>query len=409
MKNPALLLVSAALIISTLSSTGFAQTTPAQTTPAQPAPAQTAPAQPTTQTITTTTTPAPVPAPDLSDPAGLLVQATALATKARASSSRNVDDVVWKQAVAAAELAVQAAPGSPEALKLRAQVYSDVGFWKQAEVSWYAYLKVVPGDTQAMKTAAAAQYNLGYAAYARGDLGNASAPFARCLTLDPSNADCALWGGRVALENGQFAQAVTLYGQAAKLRPQDKVAAYFLGVAQSAGKYGPAATTAFSRAYQNYDAGKKQDALDGYKAATAAAPNFIEAWREQGRLALELNDAASAKVAYDAAVGLPGASASDRYNQGLAAEGARYSLQAVKSFRDAYARYTAGDKAAAEAGFQAASTASANYAKAWSWLGRARYEQKNFAGAAEAYAQAVKLDPADKAAAYYLKLSLTGK
>ncbi|WP_424949653.1 tetratricopeptide repeat protein [Deinococcus sp.] len=383
MKLPAVALLSALLLGSGLVS--------AQTT--------------TVQTATTVTT----PTPDLSDPAGLLAKANALAATARASRSRNIDDVVWKQAAAAAELAVQAAPTSPEALKLRAQVYSDVGYWKAAETGWDAYLKVGPGDAQAMKTAALAQYNLGYAAYARGDLSSAPAPFAKCLTLDPGNADCALWGGRVALEGGQFAQAVTLYRQAAEVRSQDKVAAYFLGVAQNASKYGPAATTAFSRAYQNYDAGKKQDALDGYKAATAAAPNFIEAWREEGRLALELSDTASAKAAYDAAVGLPGATASDRYNQGLATEGAQVGLMAVKSFRDAYGRYTAGDRAGAEAGFQAATTAAPSYAKAWSWLGRARYEQKNFAGAAEAYAQAVKLDPADKSAAYYLRLSQAGK
>ena len=187
------------------------------------------------------------------------------------------------------------------------------------------------------------------------------------------------------------------------------MAAYFLGVSQNAGKYGPAATTAFSRAYQNYDAGRKQEALNGYKAATAAAPNFIEAWREQGRLALELGDAASAKAAYDAAVALPGTTASDRYNQGLATEGAQVGLAAVKSFRDAYSRYTAGDKAAAEAGFQAATAAAPGYAKAWSWLGRVRYEAKNFPGAAEAYAQAVRLDPADKSAAYYLRLAQAGK
>jgi tetratricopeptide (TPR) repeat protein len=389
MNKAALLNISAALLLAALGGPALAQTkTPA---PVQPAPSS---------------TPA---APDLSDPAALLQKATDLAAAATASKSRNIDDVAWKQAAAAADVAVQAAPGNPAALKLRAQVYSDVGFWKQAEGAWDAYFKVVPGDMAAMKTAALAQYNLGYAAYARGDLSKAPAPFAKCLTFDPANADCALWGGRVALEGGQFGPALTLYQQAAQLRPGDKVAAYFLGVARDAGKYGPAATTAFSRAYQDYDAGRKPQALAGYKTATAAAPNFLEAWRQEGRLALELNDAASAKAAYDAAVALPGASAADRYNQGLASEGAQYGLQAVKSFRDAYGKYAAGDKAGAETGFQAATTASASYAKAWAWLGRARYDQKNYAGAAEAYGQAVKLDPSDKTSAYFLKLAQAGK
>ncbi|ULH15229.1 tetratricopeptide repeat protein [Deinococcus sp. KNUC1210] len=373
----------------------------------------TAQAQSTTTTTTTTTTTAPVqatPVTPTGDPAALLAAARDLVQQARTKSSSNhIDDLAWKAAADAAEIAVRADPSNPAALQLRAQIYSDVGFWKQAETAWDAYLKVQPSDVQAMKAAAVAQYNLGYAAYARGDIRNALAPFARCQTLDPQNADCALWAGRVALESGQFAPAVAQYQQALQLRPSDKVASYFLGVAQNAGKYGPAATTAFSRAYQNLDAGSKQAALNGFKSATSAAPNFIEAWREEGRLALELNDAASAKAAYDAAVNLPGASASDRYNQGLAAEGAQVGLPAAKAFRDAYAKYQAGDKAAAEAGFQTAVNAAPGYGKAWSWLGRVQYENKNYAAAAVSYGMAVKADPNDKTSAYYLKLSQAGK
>jgi tetratricopeptide (TPR) repeat protein len=399
MKNPAFLMLSAALTLSALNGSVLAQT---EATPAPATPAPAAAPAPAGQLK-------PKVAPDLSDPAALLLQATDLAAKARASKSRNIDDLVWKQAAAAADVAVQAAPDSKEALKLRAQVYSDVNFWSQAALSWDSYLKLVPNDAPALKAAAVAEYNLGYLAYARGDISKAPAPFAKCLTYDPTSAECALWGGRVALETGKFDVAVTLYQQAAQLKPQDKVASYFLGVSKNAGKYGPAATTAFSRAFQNYDAGKKQDALDGYKTATAAAPNFIEAWREQGRLALELNDAATAKAAYDAAVKLPGASPADKYNQGLSSEGAQYGLQGVKAFRAAYAKYAAGDKAGAEAGFLVATGSSVTYAKAWSWLGRARYDQKNYSGAAEAYGQAVKLDPADKTSAYYLKLAQAGK
>ncbi|MFC4452666.1 tetratricopeptide repeat protein [Deinococcus sonorensis] len=343
------------------------------------------------------------------DPAALLQQAQTLEQQARATTSRNIDDARWKQAAAAAEAAVQAAPQSQPALRLRATIYTEVGFWKQAELAWDAYLKLAPDDAAARSQAAIAQYNLGYAAYARGDLGSAPANFTRCLTLDPKQFQCALWGGRVALESGRFPEAVNLYQQAVALNGSDKVAPYFLGVAQNAGKYGPAATAAFSRAYQALDAGRKQEALSGFEAATASAPNFIEALREQGRLALELNNAASAKAAYDAAAALPGASAADRYNQSVADEGAVVGLPAVKAFRDAYSKYAAGDKVGAEAGFLAATTANPSYAKAWSWLGRSRYEQQNYTGATEAYTQAVLLDPNDKASAYYLRLSQQGK
>lgn len=362
------------------------------------------------------TTPAPAPADtqNQSAPAAgnAIQQAQTLADQARKAYPKNawnIDKPLWKQAADAAEQAVSAAPSDANALLLRARIYTDVGFWRRAELSWDAYLKAVPGDQAGIQTAATVQYNLGYLAYQRGSLPESKAAFQKCLGLNAQDARCAQWAGRVALEGADFQGALTLYQQAVQLAPGDKVSAYFLGVARNAANYGPAATRSFSRAYQDYDAGRKAQALAGYKEATASAPTFIEAWREQGRLALELGDAASAQAAYDAASKLPGATASDKYNLGVAQEGARFGLPAVKAFRDAYGKYTAGDKAAAEAGFQAATQASDSYQKAWAWLGRARYDQKNYTGAVEAYTKATQLDPNDKASAYYLGLAKKGK
>ncbi len=346
------------------------------------------------------------------DAGSALTQAQSLADQARKAypqNSWNIERPLWKQAAAAAEQAVAAAPNDATALKVRAQIYTDVRFWRKAELGWDAYLAQNASDATAKQTAATVQYNLGYAAYQRASLPEASAAFAKCLTFDPTNGACAEWGGRTALESAQFPQAVALYQQAVQINPQNKVAAYFAGVAQQASTYGPAATQAFSRAYQDYTAGDKQKALTGYKTATASAPTFLEAWRQEGRVALELQDAATAAQAYGAAAALPGANATDKYNLSVAQEGQQYGLAAVTTFRNAYSKYAAGDKAGAEAGFLAATQANANYAKAWSWLGRARYDQKNYTGAADAYGQAVKLDPNDKTSAYYLGLAQQGK
>ncbi|WP_148234894.1 tetratricopeptide repeat protein [Deinococcus maricopensis] len=344
-------------------------------------------------------------------PAQAAERAQTLAAQGRAlpKNAWNIDTSPWKEAAAAAERAVQGEPTNTAYLRLRATIYSDVGFWRQAERAWDAYFAAGGSGDADVARAAEAQYNLGYAAYTRGSLNEAGTAFAKCLSLAPTNAQCAQWAGRVALENGQFAEATRLYEVAVKAAPNDKVSAYFLGVSRNAAKYGPAATRAFTRAYQQYDAGKKAEALALYGEAAASAPNFVEALREGGRVALELGDAAAAVRSYEALTKLPGATASDTYNLGVAREGAQYGLGAVQAFRGAYARYTAGDKAAAEAGFLTATRANAKYAKAWAWLGRVRYEAKNYAGAADAYAQAVQLDPNDKTSAYYLKLARAGK
>ena len=81
----------------------------------------------------------------------------------------------------------------------------------------------------------------------------------------------------------------------------------------------------------------------------------------------------------------------------------------MQTFRTAYSKYAAGDRAGAEAGFLQATGENLTYAKAWAWLGRVRYERKDYAGAAEAYGRAVALDPNDKSSAYFLRLAQQGK
>lgn len=366
--------------------------------------AQTAPAQ---------AAPVETPAPQLSAE-GAAAQARSLAEQARRSypqGSASIDQTLWKQAAAAAEQAVRLAPQNAEYLKLRAEIYTEVGFWRQAELAWAAYFRVAPaqpGSAEA-RAAAAVQYNLGYAAYTRNQPDQAGRFFAACLELDAQNADCATWAARTALEAGNYAQAQTLYARALTLRPGDRTLTYFGNLARDASRYGPAATRAFSRAYGDLEAGRRPQALAGFQEAAQAAPNFAEAWREAGRLALELGNAQAARAAYQGAVTLPGATASDRYNLALAQEGEQFGLKAVRDFRAAYASYSAGNRTAAEAGFQSVTGQNPNYAKAWAWLGRVRYEAKNFAGAAEAYGRAVQLDPSDKSSAYFLRLAQQGK
>lgn len=337
-----------------------------------------------------------------------------LAAKARTTypaGSASIDQNLWKQAAAAAEAAVQAEPANPDFLKLRAQIYTEVGFWKKAEDAWNAYFKVAPGQSGAGtdRAAATAQYNLGYAAYTRGNPAQAASLFGKCLEIDPQHVLCNTWAARTALEAGEYARAQTLYDQALKLTPENKTLIYFRDLSRKAGTYGPAATTAFSQAYDLLQKGDKAGALAKFQAATQAAPNFIEAWREAGRLALDMGNAQAALIAYQGAVSLPTTSAADKYNLALAQEGTQYGLEAVKTFRAAYARYTAGDKAAALNGFQQATTQNPSYAKAWAWLGRVQYEAQNYPAAAEAYGKAVQLDPTDKTSAHFLKMAQTGK
>lgn len=337
-------------------------------------------------------------------------EARDLAAQARSAypaGTANIDQALWKQAAAAAEAAVAGAPTNPDYLRLRAQIYTEVGFWRMAQLSWEAYFRAAPttAGSADSQQAATVQYNLGYAAYTRNQSDQAAAFFNNCLNLHEQSTLCNTWAARTALEAGNYTQAQSLYDRALALNPGDKSLTYFRALAQSAGRYGPAATRAFSRAYGDLDAGRKVQALAGFQEAAKAAPNFVEAWREAGRVALELGDTRAALDAYTGLNTLPNPSAADKYNLGFAQESMQYGLTAVRSFRNAYAKYLSGDRTAAEIGFMDAANLSPNYSKAWAWLGRTRFENRNYAGAAEAYGKAVALDPKDKTSAYYLKIA----
>lgn len=323
------------------------------------------------------------------------------AKNAYPKNSWNIDQTLWSQAARAAEQAVQTGPTNQDALLLRAQIYTEVGFWARAQSAWNAYFQVGGTSPEARQGAAETQYNLGFAAYKQGQLSAAREAFATCLSY-ANDARCAAWAGRVELESGNPGKAAELYGLAVQYDPGDKTSQYFLDLAGRASTYGQAATAAFTSGYRAFEAGDKAAAYTDFVRAAQLAPNFTEAQRFVGRLATELGQGGVARSAYEAVAGQPGATAADRYNLDYAREVDQYGAEAVKTYRDAYAAYARGDRAAAEGGFLAATAANGYYQKAWAWLGRTRFERGNYAGAAQAYQQAVTLDPSDQASAYFL-------
>ncbi len=332
-------------------------------------------------------------------------QAVQLRAQAQRSYPKaSIDYPLWTQAAQAAEKAVTAAPDAREPLRLRAEIYTQVGFWAKAEPAWNAYFAAASDfDPTARASMSEVQLNLGYSAYGRGARAEAERYFTAAVQNNPQNQSALVWQARTALERGDGNTAVPLLESAVNLKPDDKVAQYALVVARKSAAYGATATEAFFIGYSAYEQGDKEAALAQFRAATQAAPNFTEAQRWVGRTALELNQGADATKAYEAVVKLEGATPENTFNLNLSREITQFGREAVTAYRAGYDQYTKGDKAGAAQLFQTAVAANPNYQKAWAWLGRARFETNDFKGAADAYGQAVKLDPTDKSSAFFLK------
>ncbi len=323
----------------------------------------------------------------------------------------NIDQAAWRNAADAAEAAVTAAPLEAEPLRLRAQVYTEIGFWIRAESAWRdlqtgTQNHLTPEDRIGFSEVL---YNLGYGAYQTGDLETALTRFHEAAENTPDAARVEAWQGRILLERGDARGALPHWERAVMLEPNNASSKYYLLVAQKSEQYGKAAVSAFTLGRLAFEAKNWNRALEQFKVAITNAPAFVEAQQMMGRTALELNLSDEAVLAFENVGRLEGVNPTNTFNLNLAREMKQYGAVAVRSFRTGYDLYVKGDRAGALAAFEAATNVNPNYQKAWTWLGRSRFEAGDFRGAVEAYSVAVKLDPNDKNSQHWLRQAQSKK
>ncbi len=335
--------------------------------------------------------------------AQLLAQAQAAEKRAEAAYKRAYPDLpLWKQTIRLAERAAQADPKAPEVWKFLAEVYTKTGWWIRAAEAWERYLAL--GGATTPDELAAVYRNLGYLAYERRDLEAALAWYQKALKAKPDDALAAAWLGRIHLERGEPKKALPYWELAVKLDPSPKNR-YFLEQTRKMAAYGPQAVSAFYKGYAAYERGDKETALIFFKRAADLAPEWVEPRRWLGRIYLEVGLPAEAARYWEEVVRLEGRTPQNLYFLKLAREAARVGLEAAQAFYAGVAAYEKGDLAVAEARFAAAVTANPDYARAWKWLGRVRYEEGKFAPAAVAYRRALELRPDDAQARYFYRLA----
>lgn len=126
----------------------------------------------------------------------------------------------------------------------------------QAIPYWRRALELDPADARAAYFLALAQeqavwgsaavnaFRAGVALYEENRLTEAAERFARASTLNDGYVDAWAWLGRVAYEQGEYADAVTYYGSALRLEPNDANFTYWVNEARRlAAPAAPAADT----------------------------------------------------------------------------------------------------------------------------------------------------------------------
>lgn len=333
----------------------------------------------------------------------LLNQAQALAAQARQSNlAPSPDAEVWKSAIAKAEEAAKLEPQAPEVLLVLGNLYTETKWWARAEEVWREYVKLEGlSNNDVRSKVSLVQLNLGYAAYQRGDYGEALVKFQNAAEYNPSEAQAYEWLGRIYLEQGNSAKARENWRRAVEIKPT-QVNRYFLNLSQDVNVYGAKAVRAFYLGYDAYAAGNRPDALQAFSEAAQAAPNWLEAKRWLARAQLENGNPGQALTLWREINSLPQASASDRYQLKIAELSAQHGSEAAMAYLQGVSNFEQGNKPAAKPLFQQAVAARPEFVMAWYWLGRTAYDLKDYAMAEWAYGEVVRMEPSNAQAKYWL-------
>lgn len=150
----------------------------------------------------------------------------------------------------AAEAFVRASESNPQypaAASWAARSLQESGQTGRAVLFWRRVVALNPDDPSATFFLEAAQaqqnvsddavgaFNSGVQAYQEAELGAAAVAFSEATERDPSYADAWGWSGRLAFEEGRFAEAEDAYARAAELEPDNSSYSFFLDEAKRLG------------------------------------------------------------------------------------------------------------------------------------------------------------------------------
>ena len=215
------------------------------------------------------------------------------------------DRPLWQQAFAEGRRAAQFAPEALEPVRFLAEAYSRSHWTGRA---WTAWMEFVDRggvlDEEARELLALVGHELGYGAYARGDLETALEIYLTVSDLVPDDIESRVWAGRILIETERPAQAVPFWRSVLELDPTDARAAYFADLAREQATWGPRAVDVFREGIALYEQGAPQAAAERFARATVINPTYPAAWAWLGRVAFEAGDFVDARRAYANAAGL---------------------------------------------------------------------------------------------------------
>jgi tetratricopeptide (TPR) repeat protein len=215
------------------------------------------------------------------------------------------DRPLWQQAFAAGRRAASLAPDRLEPVRFLAEAYSRSNWTGPAWAAWEDFVRrggVL--DDEARTLVADVGRELGYGAYARGDLDTALDLYLRVTDLAPADVEARVWVARILMETDRPDQAVPFWRSVLERDATDTRAAYFLDLAQDQAEWGVGTIEVFRQGVEFYERGDYPAARERFARATVLNPTFAAGWAWLGRVAFEAGAYGEARRAYANASGL---------------------------------------------------------------------------------------------------------
>ncbi len=336
-----------------------------------------------------------------------LQQGRAAAAEAQATYSANfIDKPLWKQAVTYGVEARTASPTSPEPYRFLAETYAQVNLLEQAWQAWLAY-ETYGGriDEAAAQSLVELGNQLGYTKYAARQYRDAIGYYQTVVDLDPTQEDTKVQLALSYQTVGEEATALALFQDLAARHPDNPNYRRYVESIQDAQTYGQRASDAYYRGLSLYYSGQLDQAWLAFAEATRANPDYFKAFVWAGRTGLELRQPADAAVYWARAAALDPSDDTAAYFLKVAQNQAEWGVDAYTAFEEGVNLYTSGDKTQAGDRFANATRANPDYAEAWAWLGRVRFESGAYPEALAAYRRAYTLQPDVEAYRYFYQES----
>src|SRR5690606_17250796 len=173
----------------------------------------------------------------------------------------------------------------------------------------------------------------------------------------PDEPEALRWLGRIAFEQGDVdgaRAAVEYFERLAALQPGDESAVYFARLSRDRVAFGVAASDAFQRGLQHYEAGDLESALSEFRVALVENADYVDAEVWAGRIELELQRPGRAVPHWRNVVAARPDDVAAAWFLGYAQTQERWGVEAGERYYRGLAAHEAGDLETASTAFAAA-------------------------------------------------------